>query len=156
MAPPTDPAIVIAADGIGAYVIGSSLADLTSRSLVTSVAESELCADAKSANPTDRYAGVLSLTFTGDTLTSVHTTSTELITPSGARVGMTLAQIQAIYGSRGTLITGTLGNQAFAVRVPASILAIVFYLDASNTRVASISAGNAEDLENAARTGEGC
>jgi hypothetical protein len=42
------------------------------------------------------------------------------------------------------------------VRVPTSILGIVFYLDASNTTVASISGGNAQDLEEAARAGEGC
>lgn len=156
VAPPTDPAIVFAADGIGPYVIGSSLADLTARGLVTGVVESELCANTKGATATGRYAGQLSLTFTGDQLTSIHTTSTALITPSGARVGQSLAELRTTYGSRGTVITGTLGNQAMVVRVPTSILAIVFYLDASNTRVASMSAGNAQNLEDAARTGEGC
>ena len=155
-APPTDPAIVFAADGIGPYVIGSALADLTGRALVTGVVDSELCAGAKGANATGRYAGQLSLTFVGNELRSVHTTSTDLVTPSGARVGMSLAEVRGIYGSRGSLITGTLGNQAFVVRVPASVLAIAFYLDASNTRVASISAGDAQSLEDAARTGEGC
>jgi hypothetical protein len=156
VAPPTDPAIVFAADGIGPYVIGSSLADLTTQGLVTGVVESELCANTKGATATGRYAGKLSLTFTGDQLTSIHTTSTDLITPSGARVGQSLAELRIIYGSRGAVITGTLGNQAMVVRVPTSILAIVFYLDASNTRVASMSAGNADTLEDAARTGEGC
>jgi hypothetical protein len=69
---------------------------------------------------------------------------------------MTLAEVQGIYGARGTLITGTLGNKAFIVRVPASALAIVFYLDPSNTRVASMSGGEAQPLEAAARSGEGC
>ena len=94
VAPPTDPATVFAADGIGPYVIGSTLADLTTRSLVTGVVDSELCAGAKGATATGRYAGQLSLTFNADELRSVHTTSPDLVTPSGARVGMTLAQIQ--------------------------------------------------------------
>lgn len=156
IAPPADPATVFAADGIGPYVIGSTLADLTSRSLLVDVVDSELCTDVKSASATGRYSGALSFTFKGGTLTAIHTTSTDLVTPSGARVGMTLAELESIYGTRGTLITGTLGNKAFAVRVPTSVLGIVFYLDPTNTRVASMSAGNADDLEDAARAGEGC
>ena len=77
------------------------------------------------------------------------------MTPSGARVGMTLAQLQAVYGSRGTLITGTLGNKAYIVRVLGSGLGIVFYLDATNTRVAAMSGGEATPLEDAARVGRG-
>jgi hypothetical protein len=150
--PTTDPAIVFAADGIGPYIIGRMLSDLP----VTGVFESELCTDSKGAEGTGRYAGQLSFSFIGNRLVAVHTTSTTLVTPSGARVGMTIDQIEGIYGSRGTLITGTLGNKAFIVRVPASGLAIVFFLDPSNTRVASMSGGEAQRLEDAARAGEGC
>lgn len=155
-APPTDPAIVFAADGIGAYVIGTMLSDLQSRALVTAIAESQLCADTKGANATGRYAGQLSFTFKSNRLVAVHTTSTTLVTPSGAKVGMALPELQGVYGARGTLITGTSGNKAFVVRVPATALAIVFFLDSTNTRVASMSGGEAERLETAARVGEGC
>jgi len=154
--PPTDPAIVFAADGLGAYVIGTALSDLSSRGLITGVVESKLCADSKGANATGRYAGQLTFSFLANRLVAVHTTAPGLVTPSGARVGMSLDAIQGIYGSRGTLITGTHGNKALVVRVPASGLAIVFYLDPTNTKVASMSGGEGERLEDAARTGEGC
>lgn len=154
--PPTDPATVFAADGIGGYTIGAALSDLQSRTMVTNIAESPQCTDAKTADATGVYAGKVTLTFRTDRLTGIHTQSTLYVTPSGAKVGMLLTDLQSIYASRGVLITGTLGNKAFSVRVPASGLGIVFYLDASNTRVAAMSAGDAQALEDAARHGEGC
>jgi hypothetical protein len=154
--PTPDAAIVFAADGIGPYVIGTGLSELQSRSLVTGVYESLTCADSKGAETTGRYAGQVTLLFKAERLTAVNTQSAAVVTPSGARVGMTLAQLQALYGSRGTLITGMLGNKAYVVRVLGSGLAIVFYLDSTNTRVASMSGGEATPLEEAARVGEGC
>jgi hypothetical protein len=155
-APPTDPVIVFAADGIGGYLIGTSLSDLTARGLVKSTADSPSCADAKTADTTGAYAGKVSLTFRAGKLSAVHTTSTGYVTPSGAKVGMTLAALQGLYGDRGMVITGQLGNKAYSVRVPATPLALVFFLDQTNTTVASMSGGEAQPLENAARTGEGC
>ena len=61
-------------------------------------------------------------------LIDVHTASHELVTPSGASVGMPLTELQRIYGERGTLITGVSANQAFSVHVPDG-LGIVFFLD---------------------------
>jgi hypothetical protein len=154
--PPTDPAIVFAADGIGAYVIGTTQSDLQARGLITDVEESLLCDTVFIAKGTGRYATTITLTFRSGRLSAVHTASDTLITPSGARVGLPLADIQGIYGARGTLINGSAGNKAFSVRVPASALAIVFYLDETNTRVKSMSGGEAQALEDAARVGEGC
>jgi hypothetical protein len=154
--PPTDPAIVFAADGIGAYVIGTPQSDLQARALITEVQESQLCSAVVVAKGSGRYASTITLTFRSGRLSAVHTASDTLITPSGAKVGLPLADLQGIYGARGTLINGTAGNKAFSVRVPASALAIVFYLDETNTRVRSMSAGEAQALEDAARTGEGC
>jgi hypothetical protein len=154
--PPTDPAIVFAADGIGGYTIGTALTDLQSRAVVTNISESPFCADAKGADATGVYAGKVTLTFRSGRLTAVHTLSTVYVTPSGGKVGMLLTDLQSIYASRGTLITGTLGNKAFSVRVPASGLGIVFYLDPANTKVAAMSGGDAQALEDAARNGEGC
>src|SRR5262245_16785202 len=74
--PPTDPAIVIAADGIGPYVIGAMLSDLQGRALVAGVVQSQLCADSKAANATGRYSGQLTFTFSRDRLVAIHTTST--------------------------------------------------------------------------------
>lgn len=154
--PPTDPAIVFAADGIGKYLIGTPLASLQGSTLISDLVESPHCSDAFGAKATGTYAGKVSLTFRGGKLIAIHTDSTSLVTPSGAKVGMAVAEVQSIYAARATLITGTLGNKALSVRVPASTLAIVFYLDATNTKVAAMGAGEAQPLEDAARNGEGC
>jgi hypothetical protein len=155
--PTPDPATVVAANGIGPYVVGASLSDLQSRSLVTNVEKSVVCDDSwRYAEATGRYADDLSMTFQMGRLVDVHTGKTELVTPSGARVGMSLTELQRIYGTQGTLITGTNGNQAFSVRVPDTDLGIVFYLDETNTTARAMSAGEVERLEQAAIVGEGC
>lgn len=154
--PPTDPATVFAADGIGPYVIGTQLSELQGRSLVTGVVDSQSCAGSMGAVATGRYAGVISLTFTAGRLVSVHTTSDTLVTPAGAKVGTPLADAQALYGGRGTLIASPSGTKAVAIRVTATALGVVLFLDPTNTKVASMSGGEADRLETTARTGQGC
>ena len=161
--PTTDPAIVLAANGIGPYVVGASLADLQPRGLLTNVEPSFHCdASWQGGEATGRYAGQLWVTFYLGRLIDVHTFSTQLVTPSGARVGMTLTELQDIYGSRGTLITGdpqitgTNDPRALSVRVPNSDLGIVFFLDETSTKASSMSAGQVERLEQMAVFGEGC
>lgn len=89
-------------------------------------------------------------------LTDVSTRSTDLVTPSGARVGMLLTEVQSIYGSRGTLITGVSVNQAISVHVPDTDLGIVSYLDETNTKTRSMSSGVVQRLDTMAVVGEGC
>lgn len=154
--PATNPATVLAADGIGPYVVGARLAALESQGLVTNVEPSFHCDDEwQGAQATGRYAGQLSLSFYLGRLIDVHTDSPELVTPSGANVGMPLTELQGIYGDRGTLITGVSANQAFSVHVPDG-LGIVFFLDSTNTKVWSMSAGEVKWLDSAAVVGEGC
>jgi hypothetical protein len=152
----TDPGSVLAADGIGPYVIGSSMADLKARALLDNIVESPFCTDAFGADATGVYSGKLTLSFRHGLLTSVHTVSNSFVTPSGARVGISLTDLQGIYGTRGILLTGTLGNKAFSVRVPASGLAVLFYLDPTAKKVDAISGGEAAALEDAVHNGEGC
>jgi hypothetical protein len=154
--PATDPATVLAAHGIGPYVVGARLAVLESKGLVTNVEPSFNCDDEwQSARATSRYAGQLSLSFYLGRLTDVYTDSPELVTPSDASVGMPLTELQRIYGERGTLITGVSANQAFSVHVPDG-LGIVFFLDETNTIAQSMSAGEVERLDIMAVVGEGC
>jgi hypothetical protein len=155
--PTSNPATVLAANGIGPYAVGAALADLESSGLVANVADSINCdASWQGADVTGRYAGQLRLTFHQGRLTDVGTQSTELETPSGARVQMPLTELQRIYRSRGTVIEGVSGNQALSVHVPQTALGIVFYLDETNTKAISMSAGEVERLEKAAEIGEGC
>jgi hypothetical protein len=152
-----DPATVLAADGIGPYEVGTPLSRLQSKDLVANLEPSFHCDDEwESARATGPYADQLTVTFHLGRLIGVHTASTKLVTPSGARVGMRLTELQTIYGSRGKLITGASGNQALSVRVPDTDLGIVFYLNEANTRVRSMSAGRVDPLVIAAESGEGC
>jgi hypothetical protein len=152
---------VIAAHGVSPYVVGARLDTLASRGLVANIIASENCdATWQAADATGRYAGRLGLTFESGRLTDVVTTSGALVTPSGARVGMTLRDLQRIYGDRGKLITGVSGNQAFSVPVAGSKLGIVFFFEAADThrvpKINAISAGGVERLEQSAYVGEGC
>jgi hypothetical protein len=152
---------VLAANGIGPYVVGASLADLQSRGLLTNVEPSFHCdASWQGGHATGRYAAQLTwVTFHLGRLVDVHTSSIELVTPSGARVGMSLTELQGIYGDRGTIVTrgdGWMAYQALSVRVPNTELGIVFYLDETNSKVRSMGAGEVQALEDLARNGEGC
>jgi hypothetical protein len=148
---------VLAADGIGPYLVGTTLSQLQSRGLVANLADSVNCDTSfKQAEATGRYVGMLSLSFADGRLTDVATASNVLVTPSGARVGMSVKELETIYGSRATRINGVGGNRALSVRVAGTDLGVVFYLDATNTRVDAIAAGQVVRLEQAAVVGEGC
>jgi hypothetical protein len=155
--PAMDPATLFAADGIGPYVVGADTSELQSRGLISNVAASFHCDDSwQHAEATDRFAGAVTITFHDGRVTDVSTDSTDFLTPSGARVGMPLTELESIYGNRGVVINGTMGNKAFAVHVPNTPLGIVFFLDETNTTVRAMSAGEVERLEEFVVIGEGC
>jgi len=153
--PPTNPAVVFAADGIGGYTIGADLTDLQTRGMVTNIAPVALCVDTKQAEATGVYAGKLSLTFRAAQLTAIHTTDPGYVTPSGAKVGLAVADLDSTYGPRAALISGKAG-QAITVRVPATTLALVFALDPTDKVVAGMFAGQAQQAEDTATTGRSC
>lgn len=156
-APTTDPAFVLAAAGIGPYLVGASLGELQSRALVANVDKSFHCDESwQLAQATDPYGGRLALTFHLGRMTDVSTDSTDLVTPEGARVGMSVAELERIYAGQATRVMGVSGNQAVAVRTPDTALGFVFYLDESNTTARSIGAGEVQRLEEIAVVGEGC
>jgi hypothetical protein len=151
-APATDPAVVFAADGIGGYLIGAGLTDLQSRAMVTNIVPNQLCLDTRQADATGVYAGRLSLTFRAGQLIAIRTTVPDFVTPSGARVGMALADLRSTYGGRGTLIAG----KALSVRVPATTLALLFTIDPASSTVTGLAAGQAQALEDAVGSGQLC
>jgi hypothetical protein len=153
---PLDPNVVFAADGIAGYQIGAGLTDLVFASMVTNVvpvgAGNPACANTSQGGATGFYAGRLTLTFAGGQLVAIRTVDPGLTTPSGAHVGMAVADLKSIYANRATPI----GTSALSVRVPATTLALVFTLDPTASTVTAMSAGQAEPLENAATTGQIC
>jgi hypothetical protein len=154
--PPTDPATVLGADGIGPYLVGATLTDLQTRGQVSGVADSTACAGTTAAAPTGGYADLLALSFSGGQLVSVRTTSNTLVTPSGAKVGMSLADAQSLYGGRAKVITTPSGSKALVIAVIATTYALVLYLDAGNNTVTAMSGGDANRLESALRSGSTC
>lgn len=154
--PPTDPATVFGADGIGAYLIGAQLTDLVIHSQVTAITDSTTCAGITDATPTGSYGNLLALSFSGGSLVSVRTTSASLVTPSGAKVGMPVADVQSLYGGRAEVITTPSGSKALMLPVIASSYALVLYLDASNATVTAMAGGDADRLESALRSGTAC
>jgi hypothetical protein len=148
---------VLAADGIGPYLIGAEMSELQSHGLIANVGSSFHCDDSwQHAEVVGRYAEQLALTFHHARVMNVATNSTELVTPSGARVGMQLTELESIYGGRGRLHKGTMGNQALSVHVPNTTLGIVFFLDETNTKTIWMSAGEIQPLEELVVNGEGC
>jgi len=155
--PVVDSAIVLAAAGFDPYLVGLQMSELKSRGLITSIGSSFHCDESwQHAGATGRFADVVALTFHDGRVSDISTHSIEIVTPSGARVGMALTELQKIYGSRGTVVNGTMGNQAFSVGVPDTALGIVFFLDDTNTRTVSMSAGELQRLEEFVVNGEGC
>jgi hypothetical protein len=152
-----DKAMVLTSDGIGPYAVGAELSTLEAQGLVANLTPSFNCDDTwQHGDATGTYAGAITLTFEDGTLIDLHTDSPTVVTSDGARVGMQLTELQAVYGSRGTLITGASGNQALSVRAADTTRGTVFYLDSTNTNVLGISAGGVERLEQSAVVGEGC
>lgn len=119
-APPVDPAIIFAADGIGPYELGKSLAGLDASDLVTGLFNSPICPGVTIGEATGKYAGKLRLAFnTDEKLWYIDTDSTSFQTPSGGKVGMTMAKLKSIYGSKGTQIPSG-GGHIGGLLVPVS------------------------------------
>lgn len=155
--PTVDPAKVFATNGIGPYGIGKSLADLDSKGLVTGLFDSPICPGVKIGESTGAYAGKLRLAFGADgKLWYIDTNATDLQTPSGGKIGMTIAALKALYGSKGTVIPKSGPNiGGLLVKVSGSTLGIVFLEDNAG-KAYSMSAGPVDMIESFAKGGEGC
>jgi len=156
-ASPDDAALVLGPDGSGPYIVGASMSELLAQNLISSVGASFHCDDSwQHADATGRYEGRLSVTFHLGSLIHLASDSADLVTSEGARVGMSIGELEDVYGSRGTIIVGTMLNQAFVVREPDAALGLVFHLDDTNTEARAVNAGELETLEEFLVRGEGC
>jgi hypothetical protein len=150
--------MVLSVDGIGPFRLGAgaTLDQLQAASQVTSVGDGgEACPQHYGAQGTGQWAGVR-LWFRPDrTLEFVIVRETAIRTPSGARVGSTLAELQRIYGSRGEVLMN--GNaKAYIVRVASSGRAIFFELDLANAKVIAMFAGGSDRLAQRFQNGIDC
>ncbi|MET8259037.1 hypothetical protein ACFYPG_19915 [Micromonospora sp. NPDC005553] len=107
---------VLSVDGVGVYRIGASLAALTANGHIDWTAPS--CGTVVHAGATGSWAGVILLAFRDGRLVEVGTATAPPYSPAGAAVGMTFAELEDIYGRRGSLIRNDAGDaEAYLVRV---------------------------------------
>ncbi|MET8251529.1 hypothetical protein [Micromonospora sp. NPDC005197] len=107
---------VLSVAGAGVYRIGASLAALTAAGRIDWTAPG--CGTVVHAGVTGSWAGVLLLAFRDGRLVEVGTATAPPQSPAGARVGMSFAELEAIYGPRGSLIRNDAGDaEAYLVRV---------------------------------------
>ncbi|MFG3554641.1 hypothetical protein ACGGAQ_09635 [Micromonospora sp. NPDC047557] len=107
---------VLSVGGAGVYRIGASLAALTAAGRIDWTAPG--CGTVVNAGVTGSWAGVLLLAFRDGRLVEVGTATAPPQSPAGARVGMSFAELEAIYGPRGSLIRNDAGDaEAYLVRV---------------------------------------
>jgi hypothetical protein len=147
--------LVITVDGAGPYLVGNTLMKYDAEGKLAELGNGgEACPSRWSAKGTGAWTG-LQLSFTPDPgakLEFVIARSAAISTPSGAKVGMTLAQLQSLYGPKGeTLSVG--GAKAYLVA--ASGKALYFELDMDNKAFAII-AGDATRLKNRFLDGSDC
>ncbi|MCG5471992.1 hypothetical protein LADH09A_006027 [Micromonospora sp. LAH09] len=107
---------VLGVGGAGAYRIGASLAALTAAGRIGWTAPA--CGGVVHTGVTGSWAGVLILAFRDGRLVEVGTATAPPRSPAGATVGMSFAELEAIYGRRGSLIRNDAGDaEAYLVRV---------------------------------------
>ncbi|MEU7803764.1 hypothetical protein AB0J14_00970 [Micromonospora arborensis] len=107
---------VLSVHGAGAYRIGASLAALTAAGRIDWVAPG--CGSVVYAGAAGSWAGVLMLAFRDGRLVAVGTATAPPRSPAGATVGMSFAELEEIYGRRGSLIRNDAGDaEAYLVRV---------------------------------------
>ncbi|MEW2431248.1 hypothetical protein AB0877_24815 [Micromonospora sp. NPDC047644] len=107
---------VLSVGGAGVYRIGASLAALTANGHIDWTAPG--CGAVVHAGATGSWAGVLLLAFRDDRLVEVGTATAPPYSSAGAAVGMSFAELEDIYGRRGSLIRNDAGDaEAYLVRV---------------------------------------
>lgn len=67
------------------------------------------------AGATGGYAGAIILTFRNHRLVEISTATSSVVSPAGAMVGMSFAELERIYRHRGRLIHNSAGSPAYLV-----------------------------------------
>ena len=152
---PSDP-YTLSVEGIGPYRFDASptVDSLNSAGKITDISTGgEVCPANYVAKGTGMYTDIQLLFTPEKKLDLVIGRGNKIHTPSGAKIGMTLTQLQTIYGDRGkTLSNG--GAKAYIVKTSTG-RALYFDLDLSN-KVFVIIAGDGDRLETRFLAGADC
>jgi hypothetical protein len=152
IAPPSAAPAPVTGLGVGNYAVGATLEDLKAAGILTQVNEDVLCKVAF-AEGAGVYAGVVSLMFLDGKVVTVFVDSPDISTVDGAKVGMTLAEIKAIYGTRATELTRPGRGGALSVRE--GEMGLLFLFDDAD-QANMIQAGRYDFLELNFLEGEDC
>lgn len=107
---------VLSVWGAGPYRIGASLDRLAAAGMIESPVAT--CDGVVRAGATGTWAGVILLAFRHGRLVEVNTATAPPYSPAGAGVGMSFADLETIYGPRGSRISNDAGTAtAYLVRV---------------------------------------
>ncbi|MFI7607267.1 hypothetical protein ACIBTV_19290 [Micromonospora sp. NPDC049366] len=144
---------VLSVRGAGPFRIGDRLDRLTAAGLIDWVAEG--CSGVRHAGVTGPWAGVILLAFMGGRLVEISTATAPPRSPAGAAVGMSFAELEAIYGRRGSLIRNDAGTaSAYLVRVGSRVE--LFTGHPIRPGVGAFQVGPASFVERGFRQGPSC
>lgn len=152
--PSVGPAVpVFTVDGGGPYQLGADFTKLQADGKLAEVSTSnELCGPHLSARGVAPWQDIRMSARTSDSkLYLVVNRSATITTPSGAKIGMTLAQLKAIYGAAGEELTVNT-VKGYLVKTPSGN-GLLFDFDVSTKKVLAIIAGNATYLKDSFSNG---
>jgi hypothetical protein len=152
--PPPTQGAVLSVRGAGPYRIGARRSYLTARGLLGWTQPRPDHPGVLDAGPTGRWAGLVLLVFIDGRLAEVGTATAPPRSPDGAGVGMSFAELTAIYGDRGGLLRDRAGRQAYAVRVGPRVE--LFTAHPTRPGVGFFQVGPAEVIERGFREGPPC
>jgi hypothetical protein len=141
---------VITVLGAGPYRMGTKLDRLSAAGLIDWVTGPD-AAGTQLAGSAAAWSGELMLTFHHGFLVVVETATGSVRTAAGARVGMSFAEVEAIYHGYGKLLTNDQGRTAYLV--PVGPMVLLFGDHPMRPGVGSIQAGPARILLPAFRNG---
>jgi hypothetical protein len=140
--------------GIGPYTVGAELDALTAAGALTNVKASDGCPDFTTADAGGPYFGTVTIVFFQKKIEWITIASPVTSTVDGAKVGMKLTAVKALYGAKANQLADGQGGTALGVRDGTGTG--MLFRGAADGTVGTIDAGTYETLEFRFVEGEGC
>jgi len=151
----TPPALAtLTGRGVGPYVVGAGLDALGSADALANVKTARGCPDFITADAGGPYFGTVTIVFFKKKISWITISSALVSTVEGARVGLTMAAVRGIYGTKANKLNDGRGATALGVR-DGTGTGLIFRAESGGT-VGSIDAGTYDTLEARFVEGEGC
>jgi hypothetical protein len=135
-------------------VVGADLDALTAAGALTNVKTTQGCPDFTTADAGGPYFGTVTIVFFKRKIDWITIESPIVSTVDGAKVGLKLTAVKAIYGAKANQLTDGKGGAALGVRDGTGTG--LLFRGAADGTVATIDAGTYDTLEFRFIEGEGC